>query len=253
MIDSLHTFYYNGRRLSEFGAVIAQRPTQVIAERDLDFRSIPYHSGDAIADNGRYKNIVLKIKIRAVPTFCSMDFTTFCYSITEWLNSANDYCIYRDTYNPGYFRWGIVTHISDFEAVFKDVYEAEIEITCKPFLYRDSGLLPITITPPSTFVTVESAIVNPEKWESEPIITITGTGTFQIVLGNALMTAEVTDKMVIDKPNENVVDAMGVPCNDKITSARLPNLVVGENAFHITRASGTGDVTIEIIPNWRRL
>lgn len=252
-IDNFQTFQYNGRRLSEFGAVITQRPTIVTAERDISFNEIPYRNGDVIQDNGRYKNVVLKIKIRAVPSYCDMDFQTWCYSITEWLNTAKDYVIYRDSYNPGYFRYGFVTHISEFVAVHKDVYETEIEIECKPFLYRDSGLNPITMIMPSEAYASEGTLFNPENWESDPVITITGSGTFQIVFGNALLTADVTTKMVIDKPNENVTNALGNPCNDKITSIRLPNLTVGANTVHITRVSGTGAVTIEIIPNWRRL
>lgn len=252
-IDNFQTFQYNGRRLSEFGAVITQRPTIVTAERDISFNEIPYRNGDVIQDNGRYKNVVLKIKIRAVPSYCDMDFQTWCYSITEWLNTAKDYVIYRDSYNPGYFRYGFVTHISEFVAVHKDVYETEIEITCKPFLYRDSGLNPIVLSMTMPYVGAEGTLTNPEKWESEPVITMTGTGTYNIVFGNTPMIAEVTGKMVIDKPNENVTNGSGVACNDKITSIRLPYFKVGDTLISVTRTSGNADFMMEIIPNWRRL
>lgn len=252
-LDSFHTFQYNGHRLSEFGAVIAQRPKITTAMRDISFNEIPFHSGDVVQDNGRYKNITLKIKIRALPNFCSENFQSWCYSIIEWLNSATDYVVYRDTYNPGYFRLGIVTNISDFVAVRKNVYEAEVKITCKPFLYRDSGLTTISFTMASTENSLEKSLFNPEKVDSEPVIVIEGTGELYIVFGDALMTVDVTTKMIIDKPNEAVTDASGVSCNDKISSVRLPSLTAGQNSIHISRTSGTGDITMTITPNWRRL
>ncbi len=250
-IERMHTFSYDGRRLSDFGAVIAQRPTQVVSVRSVDFSDTPFVSGDELLDNGRYENIELSIKIRAVPAFCFKSFTTFCYELTEWLNTGSEYKIYRDTYNPNYYRLGFVTNISDIVAVYRDVYETTITINCKPFLYSDAGLKTQTFS--TTEDNLEIALKNPEKWDSEPVFKITGAGRYNLIAGNVVMGVIVDDPLTIDKTKENVYNDLGEPCNNRITGLKIPYLQSGDNEIVVNRISGTGEFSVEVTPNWRRL
>lgn len=246
-MHDFHTFSFNGQELSDFGAVIAQRPKYIIAVRDIELSEMPYHSGDAIIDKGRYKNITYKIPIRAVPYFCNLSVREFAYKLSEWLDTKK-YGMYRDTYNPGYFRFGIVTQISEVEAVQKDVYQATIDINFHPFLYRDSGAATKTYTSSNNSVT--ATLINPEKWDSEPVIKIIGSGDFTVIIGDVtLALTGVNGYIIIDKENEDVYDSSG-SCNEKLSALSLPYLKAGTNNISIV---GNSSFSVEITPNWRRL
>ena len=250
--DYFHTFSFNGIALSEFGAVIAQKPTHVIAAPDIQLNGIPFSDGDEIEDNGRYSNIEFIIPIRAVPAYCDMDLQTWAYRLKEWLNATKEYKIYRDTYNLGYFRQAVVTEIDEIQAVKKDVYETKITFSFKPFLYRDGGEQALTYTTTENDYII--SLENPEMWESNPIIRINGSGTFYLDLNGVEMTLDVDEQITVDKEQENVFDKTGAPCNDRIIGLKIPKLQVGTNIINIYRSGqSSGEYSVDIIPNWRRL
>lgn len=249
MHDNFHTFYFNGHFLYELGAVIAQPPTHITSMRDINFESIPGRSGDSIVDNGRYENKTLSFPIRAVPTFCDLSLQDFKYKLAEWLQVGDcTYKEYRDTYNPGYYRKGIVTEIEKTVAVKRDVYETTITFNFDPFLYSREGLTEIAVNSNNYTIT------NREKWDAEPIIKVNGNGLFTITVNTDVI--EITldgTEITIDKPNEDVYyTSTGISCNDKIDAVRLPILKPGANEITYSTGSGTG-FTMKIIPNWRRL
>lgn len=247
MIDNFHTFEFNGHKLSELGAVIAQRPILNVAIRDINLAEIPLHSGSLIVDNKRYKNISYKYKIRAVPSYCNLSLADFTAKISEWLSTGN-YEIYRDTYITGYYRYAVVTNIMEIQAIHKDVYETEITFSFQPFLYSDTGANVISLS--STNNSVSTMIINPEQWDSEPIIKINGSGNFSVSVGSVSFNLTgVNNYIIIDKPNEDVYDSGG-SCNDKLSGLYLPTLKAGENNITIT---GNNSFSVDITPNWRRL
>lgn len=258
LIDTLDTFSYNGRRLADLGAVIKQHPKQVFSLPDFNLIEMPFRDGSEIEDNARYKNVAFKIPIIALPAFCSLTRTEFSYALVDWLLSGDrGYKIYRDSYNRGYFRYGIVTNIEPVEEVERGVYETEITISFKPFLYSDVGATPIefSMTDPSSY-TFGKTIINPEKWSSEPIITVEGSGEISVgVTGQgSVKVSNIRDGgVVLDKPAEDVYTLAGVSCNQLVSGLRLPYLRPGRNFISITRLSGSGTLKVKVIPNWRRL
>lgn len=252
-MKNFHTFQYNGKYLYELGAVIAQRPQTYISNRDIGFESIPGRSGDIPNDNGRYDNISFQIAIRAVPAFCNLNLQDFTYRLSEWLCVGDyDYKEYRDTYNPGYFRKAVCTDISDVTAVKRDVFETTVTFNCDPFLYSDVGLQTVTYTSNSSHQ-ISAKLLNPEQWHSEPIITVSGETQLTLAIGGksvSVVLSEDVNKIIIDKPSENVYDADGNSCNDKVGAMALPYLQPGINTIN---AIGLGDFSLKITPNWRRL
>ena len=254
MRDYFHTFQFNGRFLYELGAVIAQPPTHITSMRDINFESIPGRSGDSIIDNGRYENKILQFPIRAVPAFCDLSLQDFKYKLAEWLQADDcNYEEFRDTYNPGYFRKGIVTQISEVVAVKRDVYETAITFNFEPFLYSDTGLKKITYN--FNGGTQTENLFNPEQWDSEPIITVIGESPITLGIGDDelyISTSGLVDNtIIIDKSNENIYDKNGNSCNNKVNAVRLPYLKPGNNEIRVVNLNGS--VTLKIIPNWRRL
>lgn len=248
----METFEFDGQFLWDLGAVIAQRPKYFMPARDVNLIAIPFLNGDIIVDNGRYNNITAQIPIRAVPSFCRLSFKDFAYKLSEWLNAeTHDYKIYRDTYNPGFFRKGVVTEISEITAVYPDVYETKITFSFEPFLFSDSGLNVTRYQ--STNGRISTSIVNPEMWSAEPIIRIIGSGNYSGFIGNVGFTVnDVVNEIVIDKQNENVYDAIGRACNNKISANKLPSFSAGSNAIQFENTDSL-DFTMEITPNWRRI
>lgn len=250
IIDNFHTFSFDGVKLSELGAVIAQRPTIPQAEKDFDLISTPFRSGDIMRDNGRYKNIDFSIKIRTLPVFCSLTADEFAQRLAAWLKSEG-YKVYRDTYTRGYFRYAICKKISPVVSVMKDVFETTIDFSFQPFLYRDVAEEARTFISSTNLLTF--TLTNPENQESLPIIRFVGTGIYSLSVNNhEYFTATVTTSMTVDKVRENVYDNSGNPCNDKISGLKIPALSVGDNAFSIVRTDGMG-IEVEVSPNWRRL
>lgn len=252
-MEGFHDFTYGYQNLSDFGAVITQRPQYESAVRDAEFASIPYHSGDVYIDNGRYNNVNFTVPVRAVPAYCDMPFDRFACKFLDWLK-PDGYKKYSDTYFPGYFRKAAVVHVGRITAVKKDVYETTVEFNAQPFMYRENGAE--TVEKRSSTTSVSITMYNPEEWESEPIITLKGTGSFQINVNGTGISAVMSDvtTLIIDKTKENFLTTGNVPCNDIVSARSIPYLQAGENTITVTRA-GTSDDTfsVEVIPNWRRL
>lgn len=242
-----HDFSFNGSKLSELGAVIRQRPTHIISLPSLNFVEKPYKSGDEIINYGRYKNLSYKIPIRALPSFCELTLEEFTKKLSEWL-VTEEYGIYSDSYNNGYFRYGIVSEISEIIGVESDVYETEITFNFQPFLYSDEGQNLLTYL--STNNSISATIINLENVASEPVIKIIGSGNFTLTInGKNIYLTNVENFIIIDKPKEDVYDNSG-SCNGKINAVELPIFKTGTNTIAVT---GNNAFTLEIAPNWRRL
>ena len=94
--------------------------------------------------------------------------------------------------------------------------------------------------------TAPFSLFNIGTFESEPIITIFGTGNITLYVNNQnISLKEITDKIVIDSEMKNAYrDTASL--NNKM-SGNFPILSLGENEI-----SWTGNVTkLEIQPNWR--
>lgn len=247
----LETFEFNDKKLLDIGAVITDKPSYVLSVRELDLTALPGKSGDIITDKKRFKNISVTYKITSVPTLGGLPEQDFVFALGEWLLSTYGYRSLRDTYNPGYYRKAVCTGISNPVVEASGVVSAAVTFNCDPFLYNDNGLNKVVYN--STENEVDTTLENPEMWDSEPVIKIIGNGSFSCLIGDVTFGINnVVDEITIDKPNENVYDKDGVPCNDKITAYKLPSLLGGTN---VIRVIGVGDTefTLEIIPNWRRL
>lgn len=261
-MDNFHTFSFNGKLLSEFGAVITQRPVYTISVRDLSFIQLPHRSGDYVRDNGRFQNISVEFPIRAVPSFCDMSIRDFSYSLSEWLYT-NEYKEYRDTYNPGYFRKGVCTEIGDITAVFKDVFETRLKFNFDPFLYYDSGIEPLHFDSESEvikFSLIDTDIYNPENVVSLPQIIIDKKGIYDlgVITDNITYTATVTvpdGGLIIDKMTENIYNINGDSLNENYNGWEIPAFSSGKNHLRIAREDGEKiePFGVDIIPNWRRL
>lgn len=242
-----HDLEFDGQHLSEFGAVLSETPHYTIAIKDIEFTSLPGKSGDIITDNGRYKNKSITYKITSIP-FEQRTEQEFVFKLSEWLMTAAEYKILRDTYTQGYYRKAVCTSISDPVVEASGMMTIKVTFNCEPFLYSDTGSNKISLVSSSN--AVSTTITNPEMWSSEPIIKINGGGDFTVTVNDISLTiSDVSNYVTIDKQSEDVYDSNG-SCNDKLSALRLPYFKAGSNSLTIT---GTNSFTVAIVPNWRRL
>lgn len=253
--NEFKTFVYNGKKSSEIGVVIAKRPTCYVAQPDIVPETIAGRSGDIIVNNNRFKNIEITIKVRAMPKFCNLSLQQFKNKLSEWLVSQDvaEYKKLKLSYYPNYYRKAVVTNIAEVVAVYKNIYETEITFLCDPFLYSEDGLKEKNIIS-GEIINYTYTIYNPEKWESEPIMTVNGNGTFAISINGETMTITLNSTaVVIDKQQENVYyKSTGISCNSLLIADKIPNLKPGANDIAIT-SSVTANFSMSLIPNWRRL
>ena len=249
----LYTFEFDGKKLSDIGAILMENPHYTLSVKELDFTALPGKSGDIITDKNRFKNSSISYKVSSMPLFCSYTEQEFVYVLSEWLLTSYDYKILRDTYNPGYFRKAICTDIANPTVEASGVVWTTVTFNCDPFRYSYLGLQSVTFNSNSNFRIENVTFRNPEKWESEPIIEIipSSSATMSLKINDVSVAVYDTDKtIIIDVPNRNVYDTNGEPCNDLIEAPELPVLLPGNNEI---TASGTGNYAVKIIPNWRRL
>lgn len=261
-MSKFHTFKFRDRKLSDLGALIAQRPTYPMSVASFEMVEIPSKTGDVILNKSRIKNISFDVPVRAVPMACDMTVEKFADILSEWLYGT-DYDEYSDTYHPGYYRRAIVTAIDDVIAVKKDVYETKITFNADPYLYLDSGKIQRSYNalayPEEEDLNkkfqLETTIYNPTKWHSEPVLTfeaVAGGGIYAAAIGgsNIGINDSQTGTIIIDKPNENVYSDTGADKNNKITALHLPTLPPGES---LLRVWSNVAFTLRVVPNWRRL
>lgn len=251
-------FSFNGQHLSDLGAVITDRIQYPISEREMELIPIPGKSGDVILDKKRFKNIPLAYKISHVPTFSDDPGRHFAFRLSEWLTSSYEYGILRESYTPGYFYKAVCKGISTAVEDATGCVTATVSFSCDPYLYADSGAVEKSYS--STAVQdaeneshqfeIETYIFNPEKWESEPLITITGSGKYSAAFGSDVVNInDDSGTIIIDKPHENVYDENGNPKNNKLSAQNLPVFAPGNN---LVRVWSDNPVTVKIKPNWRR-
>ena len=251
-------FTFNGQKLSDFGAVITDVIRYPISDRELEFIAIPGKSGDVVLDKKRYKNIPITYKISHVPTFSDDSGRHFAFKLSEWLTASYEYGILRESYTPGYFFKAVCKGYTTPEEDAEGCVSCAVSFSCDPYLYADAGVAEKHYS--SSVVEnsdneyhqfeIETYIFNPEKWDSEPIITIEGSGIYSAAFGSYAV--NVTDNsgiIIIDKPHENVYDEDGNPKNNKLSAQELPSLAPGNNLIRIW---SDNPFTLKIKPNWRR-
>ena len=243
----MRSFSFNNVSLSSFGGRLLQPPSHMIASRNKNFQKIYGQSGDEIIDNESYDNVKFKLKIGFLPLVAQQTAQNLAKAVIDWLAPLqDDYYIYRDTFNPGYFTNATITNFDEVVQELRTYLTATIEFNRVPYWYSDSGLTPLTFTD-------QALLVNPEVYTAEPIITLTAATSLQNVklTINGVETAfnvgsdfaNIFDCVL--KQNYRIIDGRKVYLSTNLP----PDLSAGENLITLS----SSQVTCSIVPNWRRL
>ena len=144
---------------------------------------------------------------------------------------------------PGGFYYARIVNQIPFEKILRGNPHRSFTVNfrCQPFWYQEN-VPEITATTSGTFVT------NPGSVNSEPVITVYGSGEITIMVGMTIVELDgITDSITLDT---QLMEAYkGVTSMNGCMSGDFPTLQPGQNSI-----SWTGNVTKVVVqPNWRYL
>ncbi|MBC1286892.1 hypothetical protein HB818_14095 [Listeria booriae] len=223
-----------------------ERAPYTAAERNVEFTEVAGRHGALMIDRGTFKQVQEEVPVYL---FASDRATTNIRAeaneLFSWLKSARGWCELTYSDDARYFMKATVAGELSFQEVFYLFYvgEGAIPFIRQPQRYVQDGRRVRTITTKGTTLT------NPEQFESQPKITVYGTGDITLYVGNKIVVLKgVTDPITLDTEMGNSytsVNGIIVPANQKVSNA-LPNLGLGDTAF-----DWIGNVTkIEVVPRW---
>lgn len=230
---------YNGVASSSLGIVVEEPPEYIYPERDYELTHVPGRNGDIYIDKGSYKNVERTYKL-AVGSEDSI-FAFSANKIVQWLHSANGYARLEDTYEPRYYRKALYIEGGNIENILNVAGRITVSFNCYPQRYLTEGERIISISG-------RTIITNPTNFAASPIVTVRGSGTGVLRIGDSTITIEsITSGMVIDSEIKDVY--FGTQnFNDQIilSSNMFPTIKPGD-----CEVSFTGGITsVEIKPNW---
>lgn len=236
-------FTYNGRSSEEFGLHIEKKDVFSAPEYDAAFTSIPGRSGDLIVSNRRFANIKVSYTVFLARKNVT-DLSEVLRAVKGWLYTEPDrYHEITDSYDAGYFRYGVISGSLDIEEQFNKLGSFQVTFNCKPFKYSTAGLQEISAEN-------GGSIFNPEAFTAKPIITLKGSGDFSLTLQNGGYNKTwnfkgITDGVVCDSEQMNFYYGTML-LNDKVTGDGFPELLPGETV--LTASGGVSE--IKVMPRW---
>ena len=235
-VDSLDLY-------EEFGVYIDTSLTFNKPQKDVDFINIPGRDGALIVDYGTFQNIVL-----TVPCFIHGDFDTKFNGLINTLGAIRSYVPLRFSNDPGHTRQGypLMTQAPTVKRINEDGW-FDLSFNCKPFRYLRNGDSSIAIDTPSMQIT------NPTKFDSLPLLEVSGYGRFEILSGTQIEVAQHPSGYIrINSENMTITGNLPYPykASDYVTiiTGGYPRLFPGENTLY---ADNT--LAAYIYPYWREL
>lgn len=229
----------------------------VVAEKDIEFVSVPGKDGSIAFDNHRYKNVTIPVEVYFSAGFSDM-FREFA-SEMHYL-SRNGYNKLRlpcrdDAYRLAVFKDAVVAEPTPNAEHGKAVFRFD----CKPFWYLDSGDETIDITGATGW-----EYTNTSKIDSKPLIRLYGNSYIEMTIGARSMA--VVNTYSLDTSQIPYVDvdceAMTVSYNGRnISSNCTIRTFEGDFGFPVIPGntsgvirSGPGSSTQALItPRWVEL
>ena len=230
---------FNGVSSRDVDLEVETFPTYVSPKRKYEKISVPGRNGDIIVDNGSWENVTRTYSVSVGSRW--KDYTEMVNKISEWLHPAFTYVRLEDSYEPDYYRLAAFLEEIEFSNIYNQGAKADISFDCKPQRFLKDGDAVLTQSAKS------QVIRNPTGFASAPIITVYGSGSGTLVVGEYTVTiSSISTAVVIDS---EIQDAyyQNLNKNDTVTLPRgFPLIPPGD-----TTIGFSGGITrIEVIPKW---
>ena len=222
----------------DYGMYISKRPTIPSPGRRVSYIDIPGRHSKLRYDEGSFEDITIGIE-------CAVkgkeNLALKLDEIKAWLFGIGESDLVFSFQPDKRYRAQVVNAI-DFEQVYRFTSRFPIIFNCRPFKYAVQNTS-LTITESGSYIT------NPGTIESEPVLTVYGSGDINLKVNEQVVELKsVTSQMIINSVLQDAYDEAGNSLNSKMTGEFI-TLDVGMNQIE-----WTGNVErIEILPNWRWL
>lgn len=232
-------FNFGGKNsYDDFGILIAQRPNFPSSKRRVNTINIPGRDSNLRFDEKTYDDITIEVE-------CSVkdkqDISNKIDAIKGWLfETGESDLIFSFQADKKYIAQ--VVNAIDFKQVYKYFSEFPIIFDCRPFKYSVENNI-------ETIITSGTKITNLGSIESEPIISIYGSGNIILKINEQTIRFKgITDKIIVDSVIQDCYDDAGNNLNGNMSGEFL-KIKPGENII-----GWSGNVTkVELLPNWRWL
>lgn len=233
----INTITFNGISSDEFDVYVGGQNSFNAPKKNIKKIPVPGRNGDLVFDKGTFNNVNIAYNIVGVSNFKER-----INDIKEWLTSPRSYARLEDTYNPDYYRLGMVTAGITFTMKHLNQYgKAKVTFDCKPQRFLKSG-------EEIAEFEVDGTILNPTEFPSDPVITVYGSGSGTVVIGSQTITIDDIDTYtVIDCDLQDCYNAHGNRNNHVALGAYgdYPQLI-GETSIDFS--GGVDSVSIK--GNW---
>lgn len=167
----MHSFTFNGHSSDEFGIRIERFPDLNRSARKYKSATVPGRNGNIYQMQNAWEEVTVSYQIFAGERQAGAAVTDFT-DIVEWLNSADDYAVLTDTYDPTHYRMAVFVDDLDIESSWHTFGKATIKFRCRPQRYLMQS--PISVNDGDT-------ITNTTKHTALPVITLTGSGAHSLL------------------------------------------------------------------------
>ncbi|WP_333861540.1 distal tail protein Dit [Clostridium sp.] len=233
------SFNFGGRNsCDDFGILIAKRPDLPSPKRRVSTINIPGRDSNLRFDEKTYEDITLSLECSVKDT---QNLTSKLDDIKAWLfGTGESDLIFSFQADKKYIAQ--VVNAIDFKQVYRYFSQFPIIFNCRPFKYAVENNI-VTINTSGT------ALTNPGTIESEPVISIYGSGDIAFKINEGQITlADITEKVIVNSVIQDCYDDGGNNLNGNMTGEFL-KMKPGENVME-----WSGGVTkVELLPNWRWL
>lgn len=233
------SFNFGGKNsYDDFGILIAQRPNLPSPKRRVSTINIPGRDSNLRFDEKTYDDITLTVECSVKD---NLNVANKINDIKVWLFGAGESdLIFSFQADKKYIAQ--VVNVIDFKQVYRYFSQFPIIFNCRPFKYAVENNI-VTINASGT------AVTNPGSIESEPVISIYGSGDIVFKINEGEITLQdITEKVIVNSVIQDCYDDGGNNLNGKMTGEFL-KLKPGQNIIE-----WNGGVTeVEIMPNWRWL
>lgn len=224
---------FKGISSVEYGLEVRKHPPITQAEVNHEKIEIPGRDGFLTVTDGTRKGISIPVEF----LFYGVDVVSNARAIKQWL-TGEGHLIFSD--EPDKYYKASVFSTFDIQTAIERFGEFVVIFDCQPFAYAVDNNV--------TALTAPGSIFNPGTVDSEPIITVYGSGDITLTInGENIYLYNVTDYVTIDSVLMDCYKDTQLMNNNM--NGDFPQLTPGTN-----NVSWSGNVTkIEIIPNWRWL
>lgn len=231
----ISTFWLDGVCAADFGIIMREPPPYVVAERDIQKKTIPGRSGDVLVDKGRYKNVSVPYTCAIIPE-PGVGYRTAVEQAAELLRPTANYMRLINTYDPEHFREARMGAALSVESIMEEAGNFKIAFDCKPQRWLLSGRRKIRMQNGGT-------LLNPTGYPARPIITVYGDGPGVLTVGGTqCRILSMDEHITLDTENESARKGTANK-NSCVAIADFPILDAGRTG--ITWDGGITAVEIE--------